>query len=279
MHAAPLDARGLRGRAQPRALPIANRRAGPSLGAVSFLPLPMKLLRSLPVLVCALVFLPFISAAEKKTAPKKAPDPALAPITDVAGLPRVLLLGDSISIGYTLPTRARLGGRANVHRPAENCSDSGKGVRTLDKWLGTGKWDVIHFNFGLHDVKYLDEKGMLAPPEKGQQVASVAEYEKNLRALVARLKQTGAKLIFATTTPVPAGSAGRVEHSELPYNAAAVRVMKENGVAVDDLHAFVVARQNAVQLPKNVHFTKAGSEQLADTVVASITPLLPAKAK
>lgn len=239
----------------------------------------MKSLRSLFVLVGALVFLPFISAAEKKTSAPKAPNPSLAPISDVAGLPRVLLLGDSISIGYTLPTRARLAGQANVHRPAENCSDSGKGVRTLDKWLGTGKWDVIHFNFGLHDVKYLDEKGTLVSPEKGQQVASVAEYEKNLRTLVASLKQTGAKLIFATTTPVPAGSAGRVEHSEIPYNAAAIRVMKENGVAVDDLHAFVVARQDKIQLPKNVHFTSDGSEQLADTVVASIAPWLPVKAK
>ena len=219
-----------------------------------------------------------LGAAEKAPAPK-APNPSFAQITDVAGLPRVLLLGDSISIGYTLPTRARLAGRANVHRPAENCSDSGKGVRTLDRWLAGGKWDVIHFNFGLHDVKYVDEKGTLVPPEKGQQVASVAAYEKNLRALVAALKQTGAQLIFATTTPVPAGSAGRVEHSERPYNAAAVRVMQENGVAVDDLHAWVVARQDTVQLPQNVHFTKAGYEQLADTVVASITPLLPAKAK
>ena len=225
---------------------------------------------------CSLVSL---GAAEKAPA-KKAPNPSFAQITDVAGLPRVLLLGDSISIGYTLPTRARLAGKANVHRPAENCSDSGTGVRTIDKWLGAGKWDVIHFNFGLHDVKYLDEKGALVSPEKGKQVASVAEYEKNLRALVASLKKTGAKLIFATTTQVPAGSAGRVEHDEIRYNAAAIRVMKENGVEVDDLHRFVAARQDKIQLPKNVHFTKDGYEQLADTVVASIGLLLPtAKAK
>jgi len=57
---------------------------------------------------------------------------------------------------------------------------------------------------------------------------------------------------------------------------AASRVMKENGVAVDDLHAFVVARQDTIQLPKNVHFTNDGSAQLADAVVASIAPLLPA---
>ena len=224
--------------------------------------------------LCLVSILAQKSTPKAKTPAKKAPDPSLAQISDIAGLPRVLLLGDSISMGYTLPTRARLAGKANVHRPAENCSDSGKGVRTIDKWLGTGKWDVIHFNFGLHDVKYLDEQGALVPPEIGKQVASVADYEKNLRALVARLKQTGAKLIFATTTPVPAGSAGRVHLSELPYNAAAVRVMKENGVAVDDLHSFVTARQEKIQLPKNVHFTKEGYEQLADTVVANISTLL-----
>ena len=125
---------------------------------------PRLLLRT-ALVVCS-CSLGSLGAAEKAPA-KKAPNPSFAQIIDVAGLPRVLLLGDSISIGYTLPTRARLAGKANVHRPAENCSDSGKGVRTIDKWLGTGKWDVIHFNFGLHDVKYLDEKGALVSPEKG----------------------------------------------------------------------------------------------------------------
>ena len=46
--------------------------------------------------------------------------PSFAPIKDVPGLPRVLLIGDSISIGYTLPTRQRLIGVANVHRPPMN---------------------------------------------------------------------------------------------------------------------------------------------------------------
>ncbi len=233
-------------------------------------------LRPLVVLLTCFASVVLCAAEPKaKTPAKKAPDPALTPITDVAGLPRVLLIGDSISIGYTLPVRAQLAGKANVHRPAENCSDSAKGVRTLDKWLGDGKWDVIHFNFGLHDVKYLDEKGTYVPPEKGKQVASVEKYEKNLREIVARLKKTGAKLIFATTTPVPGGTLGRVEHDEIRYNAAAVRVMQENGVAVDDLHTLATTQQAKIQLPKNVHFTKDGYEQLADAVVARLTPLLP----
>jgi lysophospholipase L1-like esterase len=213
---------------------------------------------------------------KKTTAAKtRAPNPAFAQITDVAGLPRVLLIGDSISMGYTVPVRERLEGKANVHRPAENCGDTARGVKSIDKWLGSGKWDVIHFNFGLHDLKYLDATGQLAPPDRGKQVASLAEYEANLRTLVARLKQTRAKLIFATTTPVPTGTTGRMEDDAIPYNAVAVRVMRELGVALNDLHAFVKPRQTQLQLPANVHFNNDGSAQLAETVAGKIALLLP----
>jgi lysophospholipase L1-like esterase len=198
------------------------------------------------------------------------PNPAYAQVPDVPGLPRVLILGDSISIGYTLLVRKQLEGRANVHRPAENCAETANGVKNLDKWLGAGKWDLIHFNFGLHDMKYLDEKGTYVTPDKGKQVALLPEYEKNLRAIVARLKRTGAKLIFATTTPVPSQAQGRVENDELRYNEVAVRVMKETGVAIDDLHALAKRRQAEIQQPHNVHFTDPGYAALADAVVASI---------
>jgi acyl-CoA thioesterase-1 len=238
----------------------------------------MKFIRTLILLLSALGCLAGASAAEKKKAagPKtRAPSPVLAPVTDVAGLPRVLLIGDSISMGYTLPVRARLAGRANVHRPPENSGDTARGVASLDKWLGTGKWDVVHFNFGLHDLKYLNAAGQLAPPDQGKQVHSLAQYEANLRKIVARLQQTGAKLVYATTTPVPPGTTGRVADDAVPYNAVATRVMKELGVAINDLHAFVVPRIAELQRPANVHFTDTGSARLADVVVGQIAPLLP----
>ncbi len=203
------------------------------------------------------------------------PTPAFVAVEDVAGLPCVLLIGDSISIGYTLPVRAALAGRANVHRPPENCGATASGLRGLDDWLGAGHWDVIHFNFGLHDLKYLDAQGKYVPPEQGTQVASPAQYEANLRALVARLQRTGAKLIFATTTPVPAGTIGRVEHDELAYNEVARRVMRETGVAIDDLHAAIEPYQAEWQQPQNVHFTPEGYAKLGETVAASIAATLP----
>ncbi|MGD0091186.1 MAG: SGNH/GDSL hydrolase family protein [Planctomycetota bacterium] len=220
--------------------------------------------------VLALAFSALCPPALLTAADAKQPDPALRPIEDVAGLPRVLLLGDSISIGYTLLVRELLKGKANVHRPADNCGATEHGLKQLDKWLGDGKWDVIHFNFGLHDLKYLDEKGRYVTPDKGKQVAPLPVYEQNLRQLAARLKKTGAKLIWCSTTPVPEGSQGRVKGAEAEYNAAAEKVMKDEGVTVDDLHAYAAAHQAQIQLPKNVHFTEDGYKQLAAQVVASI---------
>jgi hypothetical protein len=239
-------------------------------------------MKTLPACIVALT-IGLAHAAEPKLAPPVgAPagsEKALAPVPEVPGLPRVLILGDSISIGYMVGVRERLKGVANVQRPAENCGESARGVVSLDKWLGDKKWDVVHFNFGLHDVKYLDAAGKYVTPDKGKQVATLAEYETNLRAIVARLKKTGAKLIFATTTPVPAKSSGRVENDEVRYNEVAVRVMKELGVAIDDLHAFVKPRQAKIQRPNNVHFTDEGSTELAEVVTASIQTALPARTK
>ena len=203
-----------------------------------------------------------------------AQDPAFAPVVDDPQLPRVLLIGDSISIGYTPAVRDALKGKANVHRNAGNAESTVTGLAKLGAWLGDGKWDVIHFNWGLHDLKHF-KNGKLDPA--GPVWVSLEDYEKNLRELVARLKATGAKLVWASTTPVPEGSGGRDAGIELKYNEAAARVMTDAGVPTNDLHALVVPKLAEVQLPKNVHFKPDGSRLLGEKVAAAITGRLPAK--
>ncbi len=197
-----------------------------------------------------------------------------APVQDKSGLPRVLLIGDSISIGYTVPVRRLLEGKANVHRAPTNCGPTTRGLAQLDKWLGNGKWDVIHFNWGLHDLKYMDDKGRLVPVEKGHQQVPIEQYARNLEELVKRLKKTGAKLIWASTTPVPEGATGRVKGDEVRYNAAARKIMEKYGVAIDDLYSAAISRLSEIQRPKNVHFTPQGSEFLAKHVAESILEAL-----
>jgi acyl-CoA thioesterase-1 len=194
---------------------------------------------------------------------------AMTPIKDVPGLPRVLLVGDSISIAYTLPVRELLKGKANVHRiPVNGGSSSGPG--RLKSWLGEGNWDVVHFNFGVHDAKI----------KQGKPANDLATYEKNLREAVDILKANGTKIIFATTTPIPGVLKPETrKFAPIPaYNEVALKVMKEDGVPVDDLYALMLPVQEKYQRPFDVHFTKEGSAFLAEAVAKSIEKQLPAGA-
>jgi len=210
---------------------------------------------------------PAALAAERAKVQEEFPA-EFAPVSDDPALPRVLLIGDSISIGYTVPVRELLHGAANVHRVPENGGSTTRGLQQLDWWLGDGKWDVIHFNFGLHDIK-LDAAG--------QPLTLPAEYERNLRELVARLRKTDARLVFATTTPVPANlnsgprrrSADVIERNEI-----ARRVMAELFVPVNDLYSVAIGRLEEIQRPENVHFTEEGSRVLAVPVAKAIRPQL-----
>lgn len=209
----------------------------------------------------------------------KRPDPALAPIDDMPDLPRVLLIGDSISIGYTLPARTLLDGKANVHRIPTNGGPTTRGLQQLDRWLGPSRWDVIHFNFGLHDLKHADAKGGLVDASEAPRQVELDAYRDNLRAIVRRLKETGATLIWCTTTPVPPGAKGRVAGDEVAYNAVAADVMRDEGVATNDLHAFAAARLAEIGKPADVHYTPAGYAVLAEQVARRIDQALPKPAR
>ena len=189
---------------------------------------------------------------------------------------RVLILGDSISIGYTPFVSKMLENECVVIRPKrnnrnENCQGTTYGIENIDRWLQMdgGNWDIIHFNFGLHDLKRVDpetKKNSNNVDHPNQ--ADLETYEKNMRKIVAKLKKTKAKLIFATTTPVPSKvKPHRDTDAPGKYNDVAVKIMKENEIAINDLFEFSQSRHSEIQLPNNVHFTKDGSRQLGEQVV------------
>lgn len=195
----------------------------------------------------------------------------------------ILLIGDSISIGYTPFVQELLKYTANVMRPMlddgnpENCSGTTKGVENIDRWIGSTKWDIIHFNFGLHDIKHVDPatgEGSNNPKHPLQ--ADLKQYKKNLEIIVEMLKATGAKLIFATTTPYPDKVEGPLRDSGMPakYNREAVKIMNKNSIIINDLHAFMLPWMKELQLPNNVHFTEEGSKALAGKVVERINEAL-----
>lgn len=171
-------------------------------------------------------------------------------VKDDPKLPRVLLIGDSVSRGYTQPTRKVLEGKANVHRAPANCGPTASGVKNLDVWLGEGKWDVIHFNFGIHD-----------------RATPAADYVKRLEEIVTRLERTGAKLIWASTTPIPDNPAQKqTAASIVEKNALAAEVMRKHGIPTDDLFAAITPHLAKLQNPNDVHFTGEGYDFLGAKV-------------
>lgn len=178
-------------------------------------------------------------------------------VKDDPELPRVLLIGDSVSRGYTLAVRHALAGRVNLHRAPENCGPTKNGLKKLDVWLGSGHWDVIHFNFGIHDRA-------LKPDE----------YARNLEQIVARLEKTGAKIIWASTTPMPPGSTKYPQAPIDKLNEIAAAVMQKHHIAMDDLGAAIQPRLAEFQNKDDVHFNAAGYDFLGQTVAKSITEAL-----
>ena len=98
---------------------------------------------------------------------------------------------------------------------------------------------------------------------KNHQQVPIDKYEANLRKLVKRMKKTGAKLIWCSTTPVPTGAKGRMVGDSAKYNAAALKVMKDEKVTVNDLYAFTKPQLKKIIRPANVHFVPEGSKLMA----------------
>jgi hypothetical protein len=203
-------------------------------------------------------------------------------------LPRVLLLGDSIRQGYAPYVQSELSGEADVFAPSDNCRSTFNALSDnptkLTGWLGSEEWDVIHFNFGLHDMEYPGDCEF--PPDDPADYDPLVplgedsgEYQYNLRQIIDIMQahSPDAVLVWATTTAVPPGG-NRVSTDPPIYNAAAETVMADYGIVTDDLYTLSVElRQNPAMYPPapDVHYTALGYQNLAGQVSDSIRAVLP----
>ena len=222
--------------------------------------------------------------AEKAWSGLRAHDgPIFSYVHPKKGMPNVLLYGDSISIGYTTTVREELEGKASVFRIFSNGISSHDLIPKMEKMEHTMfkphlkggwdfKWDVIHFNVGLHDIKYLSEKGM--DKENGKIVSTVPTYQENLKAICEYLQEKfpKTKLIFATTTPVPENANGRYMGDAKKYNEAALEVLKDYpSIVINDLfgHTFPHHEEWMVK-PGNVHYNQLGRTEQGKKVAKVI---------
>ena len=228
---------------------------------------------NLALIMCLLSF--SLSHLHAQKAKKTPFNHAFTNPVDQDALPRVLIIGDSISIGYTPRVRLLLEGKANVHRPTTNCRWSAFGDREIEKWLGKSEWDLIHFNFGLWDWYGWAQK-VKSTPES---------YAASLDSIITKIKmKSKAKIIFAMTTPPCIGPERKVkfvvsEERALAFNDAARRVMKKHGVQINDLYQVIGQDRAKSQRGENdVHYNEEGRDLLA-AQVAKIISQTSVKAK
>lgn len=169
---------------------------------------------------------------------------------------KVLLLGDSIRICYQDEVIKRLGEDYQVFKPEENCRFARYTLNTLRHWLDEcPNPDVIHWNNGLWDTAVLyPEDGCFTP---------IDEYIRDMKRILRELKKTGAKIIFATITPVNPLKAENPQSKHyndniIEYNKRIVEVMENEDIVINDLHSLIYPKIDEYICEDYIHLTEAG---------------------
>lgn len=186
----------------------------------------------------------------------------------------ILLLGDSIRMGYAPIVREKLKDVADVYYPDENCRFSYYTLRGICDWTklvpDPAKVDIVHWNNGLWDLGQRDGREPLTP---------IDVYAATIGRIAGEIRHyfPNAKIVFATTTPLnPAVKSQwhtRGEEEVMRYNAAALKKLQGRGVVINDLNAFVKRTGLSSEQKDIVHFNPNGCGRLADEVIRVLSAL------
>jgi len=175
---------------------------------------------------------------------------------------QVILLGDSIRMGYEPLVRKKLEGRATVTGPNENGRWAGYTLNSLRFWLPQlpKNPDIIHWNNGLWDLG--DDYNL------GRPFSLPEEYKSALERIIIVLRKIypGAQIIMATTTPTANPDTSGI----IAYNNIIKTVAAEHNLPVDDLYPIVAADIPRYICPDRIHLTDEGWEAVATQVVRCI---------
>jgi len=172
-------------------------------------------------------------------------------------------------MSYQPLVKERLAKECEVYVPDENCQFSLYALSSLERWLESfPKPDIVHFNVGLHDVGH--------NPNRVPNQIPLDMYIGNLNFILRRLNQTGARILWATTTPVhPKQPFSDMEwawrNEEIDsYNEKATVLMKQNNIYVNDLHGLVLSRLDTYLSEDHVHLSAEGKKSCAAAVCEAI---------
>lgn len=192
--------------------------------------------------------------------------PDLCPTGDMLGASDdlskedVLIIGDSISIGYT-PTVQRELQQFEVLHNRCNARNSTNGVALVDQWLAQRPhFKLVTFNHGIwdHTTGWTTTK---------------AEYLQNLETIARKLQLHADHVVFFTTTSIPVNIPAMDHASVDDWNTDATLLMQSLGITVYDLNATSKTIPHLhidAAAGTDVHFLPAGYEVLGQSVTSAI---------
>ena len=188
---------------------------------------------------------------------------------------KLILIGDSIRIGYCAYVRERLAGLAEVLYPDENGRFAQYVYRYLHEWQREGNWgsdaDAVHWNAGLWDVVHLGDESPVTSPE--QYAVTLGQIARRIRVLFPR-----AVSVFALSTPVVEEAYGPEfwrSNAEIErYNAIARDVLTGEGVLIDDLYAVMKDAPDSARSDMTHFNTPEGTERIGNAVLDCVCPLM-----
>lgn len=188
---------------------------------------------------------------------------------------RVLLLGDSIRLGYQTYVKEGLGNDVETVYPEQNGCDVSTTLWQANQiFKHQGDFDLIHWNNGYWDMN------IEAPMTEA--LHPIEEYKHFLVRMVKFFSQHTKHLVFATSLPIKfegssldnSGTGGMVTYNNKwvqEYNAAAKEIMNEYGVPINDLYQICLADKNYYKCPDNLHLTDEGYQTVAKEIVSLIS--------
>ncbi len=185
----------------------------------------------------------------------------------------ILLLGDSIRLGYMPKTAELFEGKANVYGPSDNSRSSSYTLMSIDRWLSElPKPDIVMFNNGIWDITRFNAV-------ENRPLTSLENYLDNMLRICRILKRTGATVIFATTTPLHPikQTKNKTNDDILTYNKAAVEMLEKEGVIINDLNTPVWANYDRYICDDGCHLSEDGIELCAKQNYDLMLPLVERK--
>ena len=186
----------------------------------------------------------------------------------------LLLIGDSIRIGYDKSVKKSLENKVNVFFPKENCRFASYVLRYFHEYLKEVNGevvDVIHWNAGLWDCLRLFEEEPHTP---------INVYAYYIERICIRIKKLcpNAKVIFATSTSVLSEKMSkdfkRYNEEIEQYNKAAVEVVKKYGFEINDLYSVSVSLPESAHSDAVHYYTSTGTKAFTKKVLSAVLPAL-----